>query len=125
MKSFHALVFEDVVAGTTAVHSETQLNELLAMAEGYEVVAIASQVTGASARLTIELEASSDNRNWVTDAAVISSAALSTTDQTMVGGKSSMDIRSGFARLRISLSGTDPAARLEVYVTGRGESVVI
>ncbi len=125
MRSFHQLVFDDYVEGTTAAYTQPQLNELLAMTEMLEVVAVAAQASGTTPTLTIEVQASPDNRNWVTiTPAVVSAASLSTSAQTIAGGVSSADLRSGFTRLQITLGGTSPKAQLRIHVTGRGEQIV-
>lgn len=128
MRSFHRLVFDDSVEGTTAVYTAPEWNGLLAMTTALEIMAIVTQVGGTTPTLTVASQIGPDNRNWIDRLPTpeIDAAALSTTAQTIAAGKSAADeFTSGFVRMKITLGGTDTLkARVQLFVTGRGEQVL-
>jgi hypothetical protein len=127
MRSFHRLVFDAFVEGTTAVYTDPELNLLLAMTDVLEIVVIANQTSGTSPTLTVKSQVSANNRDWVDkeDTAEINAASLSTSAQTMAAGKSTAaEVTTGFSRLSIALGGTSPKSYLRIYATGRGEVVL-
>jgi hypothetical protein len=64
MRSFHTLIFDDVVEGTTAVYSPPGFDDTLGAVDALSLCASASQVTGTSPTLTVQVEQSPDERRW-------------------------------------------------------------
>jgi hypothetical protein len=127
MRAYHRLVFDDSVNGTTSVYTHPRWNKLLALTELIEIGAVITRADGTTPTLTVQAQVSPDNQNWFdkSGTAEIDAASLSTTDQTIAGGKTSTsDSTVGFVRLKITLGGTTPKAHMKIYVTGRGEQVL-
>ena len=124
MQVFHILVYDDAVEGTTAVYSDPRHNAELTAADALQIMGVVSQVGGSTPTITVQLEHSADNRNFVNKSgtAEIDAASLSTTALTVVSGYDDGAVPTGgFARLRIALGGSSPEARVRLWVTGRVE----
>ncbi len=122
MKHFCQLVFSDFVVGTANTYTVPELNDLLASADRLAIQAIVDQVTGTSPTLTIQVEMSSDDRNWSAKSgtAEINAVALdSISTKILTGIEPGTNPGHGRTRLRIALGGTNPQANLKLYVTGR------
>jgi hypothetical protein len=127
MRSYHRLVFDGAVSGTTAIYTNPRFNTLLALTELIEIGCVVSQASGTTPTLSVQCQVSPDNENWFdkSGTAEIAAASLSTSDVSIAGGKSSTtDSTVGFVRLKISLGGSDNKATLRIFVTGRGEQVL-
>lgn len=126
MRTFHKLVFDDSVDGTTAVYTPPSVEPLLGLCEALTISGYAAGVSGTTPTLTVRIEQSPDQRHWSdrNGTAEINAASLSTTAETTFQGNDGSPVgatRPGFARLKITLGGTTPKARLRIWVTGRGE----
>jgi hypothetical protein len=124
MQLFHELVFDDAIEGTASVHSDPRFNAQLAAADRFQIMGVVSQVSvsGGTPTITVQLEHSADDRNFVNKSgtAEISAVTLSTTTITVVSGSDAGSVPlGGFARLRIALGGTSPRTRVRLWVTGR------
>ncbi len=122
------LIFDDVVQGTSDVYTDPKWNEKLGVADVFTVGAIASQAGGTSPTLTVQVEQGPDERRWENrnTTAEINGVTLSKTAEnveTANDGDPAGATRLAFVRLRIQLGGTDPQARLKIWVTGRGEQI--
>jgi hypothetical protein len=121
---FHFLVFDDAIEGTTATFSNSRFNAQLATADRFQIMGVVSQVgvSSGTPTLTVQLQHSADNRNFVdkSGTAEIDAATLSTTAVTVVSGNDAGSVPlGGFLRLEITLGGTSPKARVRLWVTGR------
>lgn len=128
MRSFHTLAFDDVVEGTSAVYSAPSLDSTLGSVESLSICAVASQAGGTSPTLTVQVEQGPDERRWENrnTTAEIDGVSLSKTAEnveTANDGDPAGATRLAFVRLRIQLGGTNPQARLKIWVTGRGEQI--
>ena len=126
MRSFHVLAYDDVVAGTTAAYTPPHLDDLLGAVESLSFMVSASQATGTSPTLTVQVEQSPDEIRWEnrnTTAEINASSLSGTADniKTANDGDPAGTTRLPYARLRIQLGGTTPQARVKLWVTGRGE----
>ncbi len=126
MRSFHVLAYDDVVQGTSATYTPPHFDDLLGAVEQLSICVSASQVSGTSPTLTVQIEQGPDQIRWENrnTTAEINGAALSATAdnvETANDGDPTATTRLAFARLRIQLGGTAPQARVKVWVVGRGE----
>ncbi len=122
MQTFHYLVFDDAIEVTTSVYTDPKFNEELASADKLLIMAVVTQVTGTSPTILVQLEHSSDNRNFInkSGAAEIPATSIATTPPVVLAGNEPGTVPlSGYARLRIVLGGTTPKARVKIWVTGR------
>lgn len=122
MQLFHTLVFDDAIEGITSVYSDSRFNAEIGSADKLQVMGVVSQVSGTSPTITVQLEHSADNRNFVnkSSTAEIDGTALSTSAITVVKGyDAGSEPLGGRARLRITLGGTSPKARVRLWITGR------
>lgn len=122
-RQFNMKVFDTVIMGTGANYTLPELNQAIGIGDRLVIQALADQVTGTSPTLTVQVEHSGDQRNWVNKggAAEIPAALLSTTALTSaVGYESGSNPSLGMVRLRIQLGGIGSvSARVVVYATGR------
>ena len=124
MRSYHALVFDEVIEGTTAVTSDPAYNAQLAMTEKIELFAVADTVSGTTPTLTVQINESPDGVHWrnKNTTAEINAVSLSTSANTLsVGLDSGTNLGSGLNRLSVTLGGTSPKAHIRIWATGRGE----
>jgi hypothetical protein len=125
MRVFHTVVFDDTVEGASAYYTSPEDDALLGTADALSLYGYAAQVTG-TANLTVQVEQGPDSLRWTArnGTAEVNALSLSTTAETPFSandGNPANAIRPGFARLRIQLSGTNPRAKVKIWVTGRGE----
>jgi hypothetical protein len=120
MRSFILLAFDDFIVGTGAVYTSAAYDELLATADQLALFAVTDGVTSSSG-LSVQLEHSSDRRNWSNkvgtaeiDRASISSAATSLASGYDAGTNPS----SCFVRARLFLDGA-VTAHVKLWITGR------
>lgn len=126
MRSFHRLVFDESVDGTTSVYTSPAFEALLGLSDALTISGYASGVSGTTPTLSVAVEQSPDERHWTTrnGTAEVNAVSLSTSAETTFQGNDGSPIgasRPGFARLKITLGGTSPRGRLKIWVTGRGE----
>lgn len=125
MRAFNQLVFDAVIQGTTVTYTDPSFNTLIGSADTLAIEAIVDQVSGTSPTLTVDLQHSGDNRNFVSKltgaSAVIPALTLSTSAITTTLGTepSSPNVLLGYVRLALTLGGTTPSAHIRIYVTGR------
>jgi len=122
MRKANERIFDDVVTGTTTVYSSGEFNELLGRHDRISLFLVVDTVSGTSPTITVQLQHSSDERNWVNkngtpeiNALVISPTATTTeaaNDATGNYGCHSV-------RAAITLAGTNPSCRVRLYATLR------
>jgi hypothetical protein len=127
MRIFNQCVFDSYVGGSYPTYTDPQYDKLLGSAEKLALQAIADQVTGTTPSLTVRLEHSADQRNWMTKNATaeLSSGTLTTpgtVSQFAIGADAGSVPGLGFVRLNILMAGTSPAARLRIFATGHAEN---
>ncbi len=122
-RQFNVKVFDGVVLGPTPQYSDRALEIDIGRAERLAVQAVALQVTGASPTLTIQLEHSAGERNWLAKNVVpeIDAYALDLAASNIaVGFDAGWNPSLTLARFRIQLGGGGTlGARLRVYACGR------
>jgi hypothetical protein len=115
-------VFDDWIVGTAAVITDVAHNGLLAAWERYAIQVVADQVSGTLPTVTVQVQCSSDGRNWLNKASIpeINAQPLVVGAVSDVAGFDE-GARPGFdrGRLRISLGGTSPSAHLRIWVAPR------
>ena len=124
MRTLHVLAFDAVIEGTTTQFIDPMFNQQLALADKLKLVAVTDTVSGTSPTLAVQLEESGDNRNWVnkSGSAEIPATAISATAVTILAGADNgATPSSGYLRAKLTLGGTSPRARVQLWITGRGE----
>jgi hypothetical protein len=127
MRSYHRMVFDGTLAGTSPVYTDPRFNVMLALTELIEIGCVISQASGTTPTLTVQCQISPDGVNWVdkSTTAEVDAASLSTSALTIAGGHSlTTDSTIGFVRLKMTLGASDNLATFKVFVTGRGEQVL-
>lgn len=121
MQAFHVLVFDDALEDTTSVYIDPKFNADLAAADKLQIMGVATQISGTTPTLTVQVEHSPDNRHFVPKSrtAEIDAASLASPPVLVSGNDPGTVPSGGFVRLRIALGGTSPKARLRLWVTGR------
>lgn len=123
MLVFNAIVFDELVSGTNPLYTGNEHNDALGSGDRLGIMAVATNVTGSSVGLTVQVEHSGDAQNWIafpSGSPEISVASLASNTgyfgtRESFGGSPLLS----FIRLKVTLSGTTPACRLKITVTGR------
>lgn len=117
--------FEEFVVGTASVYTGAQFNESLGMYDMVAIQAVVDQVAGTSPDLTVAIEGSNDQRNWVAKngTAEISAEPLSSSaTNVFVGTDAGSTPSLAFVRLKITLGGTNPSAHVKISVCLRDKA---
>lgn len=126
MRKFAMLVFDEFVPNATQVFTPATLNDRLGSVDHLGIQVIADNVSGTSPTVTVQIQHSTDQRNWLgkNGTAEINASAISAAQTTQLQGfdASPNNVTFGFVRLAITLGGTSPAAHLKIYVTGRDDA---
>lgn len=130
MRIFHELAFEGYISSTSNYYSAQKLMELMGSVDITHVGGYATQVTGTSVVLYVYPLFSADGHIWWAGGAgtgIINGVSLSTSQETLFQGNepyfaASNGQRLRFMRLWIYLTGTNPAAYVRLWVTGRDQS---
>lgn len=120
-----AMVFDDFVVGTTSVYTSEDWNDKLGLANKLAIQAVSDQVSGTSPTLTVQIQHSCDQRNWLdkSGTAEINAESLSPTASNVdFGNDSGSTPNLGYVRLKISLGGTTPVAHVKIHVCGRDDA---
>jgi hypothetical protein len=119
------LVFDDRLTSTVAAYTSSDFVYLLGTFSRMRIQVLASDVSGTSPTLTVQLEHSADERNFVSvnTTPEISASGLTVGSVTNVVSTSTLGTRAQHhaARLRVQLGGTSPQANLKIWVTMRGK----
>lgn len=122
MLIFHALAFDDIISGTSAVwYTPSGLNASLGSGDAFTLQAVARSVSGTAPVLTVQAENSADQVGWVATPAAEINAAPILSDVPIDAWRDGLTdlVLLGFLRFRISLGGVNPQCRLKLYVTCR------
>jgi len=124
MNVFSQVVFDGPLTGTTAVYTSPQLNALIASAEKYMLQARVAQVAGTTPALKVTMERSNDGNDFENgnnpQSKLISVPLNPNTTETFYGQDlGTSTVGGSFARLTITLGGTNPSAHLKLILTGR------
>ena len=124
MQIFNQLVFEGFVTGSTTVYSDSSFDSIIGQANQISIAGYTAQVAGTSPTLTLQLEHSFDQVRWQNRNATpeISATTLSTSAETIfqgMDGDPQARPALPFARIRITLAGTNPSAQVKLWATGR------
>jgi hypothetical protein len=119
MLVFHEHIFDEIITGTAdSWYTSSEHNKLFSKADVFTLFVVATDVSG-TGTLTLNLhqEFSGDNEHWSPFDLVVT-GNLSTAGPFVRTG---LMFNAGlpFARLRASLSGTNPQCRLQLRLTGR------
>lgn len=116
MRKFNALVFDEFIpnagAQATTLYTSQTLNERLGAFDMLTLMAVADNVTGAAATMTVQLQHSADGRNWgnKNQTAEINNVNLSTTAQNpYVGSDAGSTGSLGFVRLAVTIAANSSA----------------
>lgn len=121
MRKLAILAFDDFVMSTTTVYTTQALNETLGAFDKLTIQAVADQIAGTSPTVTVRIEHSGDQRNWVVKngTAEINAFGITVATPTTIGGDTSLVGSMGFVRLSLTLGGTSPTAHIKLWVTAR------
>lgn len=119
MRILNVLAFDEVIDGTSSTwYTPAELNDTLGAADYLGLQAFAMGVSGTTPTLTIAIEHSANNVNWVALAGTPELNAVSIASNTSyLGATTSPGF--GSMRARITLGGTTPQCRLKLFITGR------
>jgi hypothetical protein len=115
MRLFTDQVFDMVLQGTGPWYTSDALTELLGSPDAFAVQAVPTGVSTPAPTLTVVAEHSADNRNWHPSPSPAISEAVS--NGSIFAGAGQVFL--GRMRFKVTMSGTSPACRLKLYVTGR------
>jgi hypothetical protein len=119
MRQYVATVFDEWVY-TTAMYTSDTYEAVLASCDRMAIQAIADAVSGGSVTLTVRLESSTDGIHWANHGNVINAVSIDVgLTNTTVGTDDGVVVLMPRVRLRVSLAGTSPQARVRVIVCGR------
>lgn len=124
MRTYHTLVFDEMIEGTAPVYSDPSYNGLLASTEKVELAAVVDTVSGTSPTLTVRIHEGPDGIHWRNKNATAEINGVSITAVPVpltVGLDAGANLGSGQARLEVTLGGTNPKAHVRIWATGRGE----
>ncbi|MBI4703234.1 MAG: hypothetical protein HY744_19125 [Deltaproteobacteria bacterium] len=123
MRQFQQIVFDGFVYGTDTVYSDAAYNDLVGSVNQLGIHALASEISGTSPTLTVDVETSSNQLNWhskfATSKPINAASLTAATGRSHYGQDTGSSPSLGFCRLAISLGGTTPTARLKIAVCGR------
>lgn len=117
----HALVFDDIISGTTSTwYSPSEMNARLGAADAFAVHACTTFVSGTGPTLTVQAEHSSDGESWIATPAPPEISTAIANDSSYWGSRDPYNMNMmGLLRFKITLGGTNPQCRLKLYATGR------
>jgi len=127
MRTLQALVLDDFVSDNFPVlYSHPDFNDWLGAVEELSIFAVTDKISGASVTLTVQLEESPDQIHWRNKAATpeIDSVSLGIFTEVFRGTDAGTVPTAGFARLKVSLTGSSRNVRLRIWVTGRVEEPI-
>src|SRR5262245_64103475 len=105
----------DVIAGTTTTYTPAEHNPALGATDKLAMQTIFDQVTGTTPTITMTLEHSNDQRNWVVKTTLQSGTALATNGATsFIHTDAGTTPTLGFVRIGFQLGGTTPQARVKM-----------
>ena len=122
MRKMNFVVFDDYIPSNVQVFTAQSLNDRLGLFDKLSIEAVADNVAGTSPTITVQIQHSSDNRNWVNKntTAEINAAGISVGSTTPNAGSDTSSAASlGFVRLAITLGGSSPSAHVKIWVTAR------
>jgi hypothetical protein len=125
MLAFNKLIFDNTISGTAGTwYSPCVYDEILGSADAVFLMVHAMGVSGTSPTITCRLEHSANGRSFkeVSGTAEINAQALVTDTAIKSTSPTSLVTLTPylrFVRLKVTLGGTSPSARLKIYATGR------
>jgi len=122
MRTFREIVFDDVIVGTATVHTAERFNDSMGLPDQLAIQVVVDQVNASGHDLTLAIENSSDQRNWVPKSATpeIANESLSNTQTNVeVASDDGSTPSLAYVRLAITLAGTNPTAHVKIHVCGR------
>jgi hypothetical protein len=123
MLMFAQPVFDDSISGTSLTwYTAAEQNGALGACDQLAFQVITGNVSGTSPTLTVRVQVSGDNQNWVNAAgtAEINAQALAASSNgNYYISKLVSNVLMGHVRLAITLGGTNPQTRLKIYAAGR------
>jgi hypothetical protein len=118
MRRYNATVYHDFVEGTTERFTASRHDELLGSADAFVLQWRATKVSGTNPKLTLVLYGSDNGKDWITRETLVNQATL-TAAQLNTDVASSTTKPMAFGRIGVALTGTSPAADVELIVCGR------
>jgi hypothetical protein len=119
MLVFHEHIFDEIITGTEdSWYTSSEHNKLFATAAVFTLFVVATNVSGTGTlTLNLDMELSGDNEHWFPFDLVMTGTLSTSVPFVKAGFMFTAGLP--FARLRASLSGTDPQCRLQLRLTGR------
>lgn len=127
MRTYHNLVVDTIARDGETVTSGTRFASIMAESSQCYYFALVEEISGTyPIDFSVALQNSGDGENWETEAPtayIISTSFLSApTGPTPLGGFRDAFV-SRFVRLVVALSGTNAAARVRIWATGRSDGL--
>jgi hypothetical protein len=118
---FVVTAFDRWLAGSAEALTDSAVEEILGSGDSFSLHLVAGQPMGTSPTVTVTPYHSADRQNWLPwVAAPISGVALDAAAITSLMGTINGSVPPlGFVRFGITLGGTNPSARVALFVTGR------
>lgn len=122
MRKLSILAFDDFVMNTTMIYTTEALNETLGAFDKLTIQAVCDSATGTTPTITVAIQHSGDQRNWLPKNTTpeINAVGITVAGPTAIGGDTSAVGSMGFVRLAITVGGTgSPTMHVKLWVTAR------
>jgi hypothetical protein len=120
MRLYNEVVLEEEVIGTGAAYSHPFFDALLTVADELVISVVAESVGGDATWVRVDLEHSNDHEHWTAYSTVVAPTFLATTSVGVtMGGCAPLNDCGAFGRLKLTLSGASPQAKLRIIATQR------
>lgn len=122
MRRFNREVYKETHdIGATARYTSAEFNDLLGSQDRLVVQYSGIKISGTSPTLTVVLEGSNNGVDWVAQDTLFNAAAL-TAGQVNTAVSLGFPLGSyvqAFARLKVTMAGTNPSAQVQLFACGR------
>jgi hypothetical protein len=113
-------VYDRKLSGTDTDYTPPELYRLVASACKLLVAVRTTQGGGTSPKVTVALEHSNDSVNWTQKTSLASGSVSAAGIDVYYGYDDGTEPLGTFARLAVSLTGTNPSAHVSINLCGRG-----
>ena len=112
-------VIDRAISGTATEYSDPVLNAPMAQGEKRTVQMRIMQAAGTTPTITVKLERSNDNLTWDTTAQATFFNAVTLANGTSFAQDTGANVGGCFARIAVTLGGTNPSAQVQITLTSR------
>lgn len=126
MLVFLEKIFDNYITGAQNVYTEDGYADLLGSVDSPFVMAVVTAVTGTSPTITLQVEGSPNGSRWmpqvlgppqIVNQGIIAGSNIAFRSDSI--SSATICAMPGLCRLRIQLGGTNPAANLIIFASGR------